>query len=376
MDNMSQVPFLDLKAQYPQIRKEIEEKIDQIISNSAFILGEHVEDFEERFAAAHDVKYCVGVSSGTDALHVALEALEIGQGAEVLVPVNTFIATAEAVSLVGATPIFVDCNEYCNIDVEQVRRRLEEDRGRDVPRIKAIIPVHLYGQPADMDELGKIAAEFDVRIVEDAAQAHLARWRGKRVGGFGALAAFSFYPGKNLGAFGEAGAVLTNDESLFTRAKMFRQHGEIERYHHSITGHNYRMEAIQGAVLGTKLKFLESWTEQRQRNARLYDELLSGVDGVVTPKVHEMAESVYHLYVIQHKDRDGLRVFLNENGIATGLHYPVPLHQQPAYATQETVGEFPVAEEAATRILSLPMFPELSEEQIARVCDTIGRYSK
>jgi dTDP-4-amino-4,6-dideoxygalactose transaminase len=376
MDDTLKVPFLDLKAQYPQIRREIEEKIDQIISKSAFILGEHVEDFEEQFAAAHDVKYCVGVSSGTDALHVALEALEIGRGAEVLVPVNTFIATAEAVSLVGAHPVFVDCNEYNNIDVEQVRRRLEEDRGRDVPRIKAIIPVHLYGQPADMDELGQIAAEFDVHNVEDAAQAHLARWQGKRIGGFGALAAFSFYPGKNLGAFGEAGAVLTNDESLYKRAKMYRQHGEIERYHHSIVGHNYRMEAIQGAVLGTKLKFLESWTAQRQRNARLYDELLGGVDGVVTPKVQEKAESVYHLYVIQHEDRDGLRAFLDENGIATGLHYPIPLHRQAAYATEKQAGEFPVAEAAASRILSLPMFPELTEEQIVKVCDTIERYGK
>jgi dTDP-4-amino-4,6-dideoxygalactose transaminase len=376
MDDTLTVPFLDLKAQYPQIRSEIEDKIEQIISNSAFILGPHVEQFERDFAAAHDAKYCIGVSSGTDALHVALEALEIGRGDDVLVPVNTFIATAEAVSLVGARPIFVDCNEYYNIDVDQVRERLVEDRKRGKPRIKAIIPVHLYGQPADMDQLGKIADEFGVFVVEDAAQAHLATWGGKKIGGFGSLAAFSFYPGKNLGAFGEAGAVLTNSDDLYERAKMYRQHGEIERYKHSIVGHNYRMEAIQGAVLGTKLKYLPEWTEKRQRNAALYDQLLGNIEGVRTPPIADKAKSAYHLYVIQHDRRDELRQFLDQNNVASGLHYPVPLHQQPAYASDEQPGQFPVAEAAASRILSLPMYPELSEGHIQRVCDLIGQFTK
>lgn len=288
MNDIINVPFLDLKAQYPQIRDEIESKISQIISDAAFILGKHVDDFEQSFAKAHGVKYCVGVSSGTDALHVALEALGIGTNDEVIVPVNTFIATAEAVSLAGARPVFVDCDEFYNIDVEQVRRVLDEhSRHGGARKIRAIIPVHLYGQPADMSQLCDLASEFNVHIVEDAAQAHLARWDDRRVGGFGALAAFSFYPGKNLGAFGEAGAILTNDESLYRRAKMYRQHGEIERYHHTIIGHNYRMEAIQGAVLGTKLKYLDAWTAQRQEHARLYDRLLADVDGIDIPKVRE-----------------------------------------------------------------------------------------
>jgi len=375
MANTIEVPFLDLKAQYPQIRGEIESKLNDIISDAAFILGKHVEEFEHKFAEAHGVKYCVGVSSGTDALHVALQVLGIGRGDDVIVPVNTFIATAEAVSLVGARPVFVDCEEFYNIDTEHVRRVLSEHgRRNSTHNIKAIIPVHLYGQPADMSELANLASEFDVHIIEDAAQAHLARWDGKRVGSFGALAAFSFYPGKNLGAFGEAGAVITNDESLYLQAKMYRQHGEAQRYHHSIIGHNYRMEAIQGAVLGTKLKYLESWTKRRQEHARLYDRLLAGANGIVVPRVREGAESVYHLYVIQADDRDGLRQYLGDNGIATGLHYPIPLHRQPAYSDICPEENFPVADAAADRILSLPMFPELTREQIVNVCDTIGRY--
>jgi len=377
MNDIINVPFLDLKAQYPQIRDEIESKISQIISDAAFILGEHVDDFEQSFAKAHGVKYCVGVSSGTAALHVALEALGIGTNDEVIVPVNTFIATAEAVSLTGARPVFVDCDEFYNIDVEQVRRVLDEDGQHcGARKIRAIIPVHLYGQPADMSRLCDLASEFNVHIVEDAAQAHLAKWDDRRVGGFGALAAFSFYPGKNLGAFGEAGAMLTNDESLYRRAKMYRQHGEIERYHHTIIGHNYRMEAIQGAVLGTKLKYLDSWTAQRQEHARLYDRLLADVDGIDIPKVREGSESVYHLYVIQTEDRDGLRNFLGENGIAAALHYPVPIHRQPAYADGYQAGDFPIAEAAADRILSLPMFPELTNEKIVYVCDKIKHFMK
>ena len=375
MSSIAKVPFLDLKAQYPQVREEIEIKISQIITDAAFILGKHVDDFETQFAAAHNAKYCVGVSSGTDALHVALKVVGVQPGDEVLVPVNTFIATAEAVSILCAQPVFVDCDDFYNIDTHQVRRILAADGERSgAKRIKAIVPVHLYGQPADMSALCALASEFDVKIVEDAAQAHLAAWHGEKVGAFGSTAAFSFYPGKNLGAFGEAGALLTNDESLYSQAMMYRQHGEIERYHHAIIGHNYRMEAIQGAVLGTKLKYLNSWTERRRANAKLYDERLGAIDGVTIPKVREGAESVYHLYVIQAESRDRLMRHLNDNGIGTGLHYPVPLHLQPAYGRQDRTGEFPVAESAAKRILSLPIYPELSEREIHYVCDTIERF--
>ena len=372
MANTIDVPFLDLKAQYPLIRTEVSRKLDEIITDAAFILGKHVEEFEREFARAQAVKHCLGVSSGTDALHLALQVLDIGSGDEVIVPVNTFIATAEAVSLVGARPVFVDCDDSYNMDPDKVRALLAADHER---KIKAIVPVHLYGRPADMTRLCALAAEFDVAIVEDAAQAHLARWRSVKVGNFGSVAAFSFYPGKNLGAFGEAGAVVTNDEALYQRAKLLRQHGEITRYHHVAVGHNYRMEAIQGAVLATKLKYLSAWTEQRRKVAALYGQLLRDVDGIVTPANDRDTYNVYHLYVIQAEDREGLRQHLAENGVATGLHYPVPLHLQPAYAELGyRVGDFPVAEAAAARILSLPMFPELTKEQITHVCECIRDY--
>ena len=372
MQKQTEVPFLDLKAQYPLIRAEVTEKLEEIISNASFILGKHVEEFEEEFARAHGVRHCLGLSSGTDALHVALEALKVTHGDRVIVPVNTFIATAEAVSLVGAEPVFVDCDASYNIDPQKVREALAADADK---RIKAIIPVHLYGRPADMTRLCTIAAEYGVPIVEDAAQAHLAEWRGTKVGNFGACAAFSFYPGKNLGAFGEAGALVTNDTELFQRAKLYRQHGEITRYHHSVVGHNYRMEAIQGAVLATKLKHLGAWTAKRRAVAVRYRKLLQDVDGISLPPEDGPAFCVNHLFVIQSLDRDALRQHLADDGIATGLHYPVPLHLQPAYAALgHGPGDFPIAEAASRRIVSLPMYPELTEEQIAHVCDSIRAF--
>ena len=369
---MMNVPFLDLKAQYNDIKIEIDERFEDIIENTGFILGKHVDEFELGFKALQESKFCIGVSSGTDALHIALQVIGIGQGDTVIVPTNTFIATAEAVSLCGATPIFVDCDEYFNIDTLKLQDYLSDLSIKHRALPKAIIPVHLYGQPANMDGITTLADEYGIKVVEDACQAHLARWQGKRAGNFGAFGAFSFYPGKNLGAFGEAGALITNDEDLYRKAKMFRQHGEIERYHHEIIGHNYRMEAFQGAVLATKLKYIEAWTRERQENAAFYSELLSDIEEIETPKQREGAESVYHLYVIQTDDRDGLQNYLMENGISTGLHYPVPLHLQKAY---KHIGykknDFPVAEKAAKRILSLPMFPELNEKQIRYVCDKI-----
>jgi len=370
-----QVPFLDLKAQHHQIYNEIDDRITDIITNTAFILGKHVEEFEKRFAKLHEAKYCIGVSSGTDALHIALMALEIGPGDTVIVPVNTFIATAEAVSTAGAEPVFVDCDEYCNIDPEKIREYLStmSSELRTLP--KAIIPVHLYGQPANMDEIVALAEKFGVMVVEDCCQAHLAEWHGKKVGSFGAFGAFSFYPGKNLGAYGEAGALITNDENLYLKARMIRQHGEIKRYHHNVIGHNYRMEAIQGAVLATKLNFLIEWTGKRQKNAQIYKELLAEVQGIRVPEEADYSSCVYHLYVIESDSRDGLQYYLQQNGIATGLHYPIPLHLQDAYRhLGYGEGDFTSAEKAAGRILSLPMFPELTERQIHYVCDKIKEY--
>jgi dTDP-4-amino-4,6-dideoxygalactose transaminase len=372
---------LDLKAQHHQIYNEIDDRITDTITNTGFILGKHVEEFEQGFAELQEAKYCIGVSSGTDALHIALMALDIGPGDVVIVPVNTFIATAEAVSLTGSTPVFVDCDNFYNLDVKELRKVIEsrqyavnskQRKGRitnNESRITCILPVHLYGQPANMDEIMDLATEYELKVVEDACQAHLARYDGKLVGNFGEFGAFSFYPGKNLGAYGEAGALITNNEELYLMAKMLRQHGEITRYHHSVIGHNYRMEAIQGAVLATKLKYLDEWTKKRQKNAQLYNELLNGVKGIQTPVEVDNAFCVYHLYVIQVDDRDGLQRYLQQNGISTGLHYPVPLHLQEAYKELGyKKGDFPVAERAAKRILSLPMFPELTEAQIRYVC--------
>jgi dTDP-4-amino-4,6-dideoxygalactose transaminase len=370
---VSKVPFLDLKAQFPKIYNEIDDRITGIMSNTGFILGPHVEEFERAFAAAQGAKHCIGVSSGTDALHLALMALNIGPGDKVIVPANTFIATAEAVSLAGATPVFVDSNEYYNIDIDATRRLLEGSESTD--NIRAVIPVHLYGQPADLDGIAAIAEEFNLTVIEDAAQAHLATYDGKCVGTNGAFGAFSFYPGKNLGAYGEAGALITNDDTLYEKAKMLRAHGEATRYFHSAVGHNYRMEAIQGAVLATKMKYLADWTEGRRRNAKLYKQFLADVPQVQLPAEIDAATSSYHLFVIQVDDRDSLRESLDREGIASGLHYPLPLHLQEAYkGLGYREGDFPNAEAQSDRILSLPMYPELTKSQIEHVCITIKNH--
>ncbi len=379
------VPFLDLKAQQHQIYNEIDDRMTDIITNTGFIMGKYVDEFEERFAELQGAKYCVGVSSGTDALHVALLALGIGPGDKVVVPVNTFVATAEAVSLCGAEPVFVDCDEYYNVDVEKLERILRnsgiEELGdkkqitNNKSRITCIIPVHLYGQPANMDEIMALAEEYGLYVVEDCAQAHLARYRDRLVGNFGAFGAFSFYPGKNLGAYGEAGALITNDDGLYEKARMIRQHGEIQRYQHQVIGHNYRMEAFQGAVLSVKAKYLAEWTEKRRANAALYHDLLKDVVEVQVPMERENVYSVYHLYVIQADRREALQKYLLEKGVATGLHYPTPLHLQPAYqCLGYKAGDFPSAEAAAKRILSLPMYPELDEKQIRYIADTIKAF--
>ena len=374
-DQVSNVPFMDLKAQHHQIFNDIDDRFVDIMANTGFILGNYVDEFEKGFGKLHDAKYCIGVSSGTDALHIAMMSLGIGYGDLVIVPVNTFIATAEAVSLCGAGPVFVDCDEFYNMDAEKLKLRISEVREKQSGLLKAVIPVHLYGQPANMDEIMALAEEYDLKVVEDCCQAHLAKYDGKPVGSFGQFGAFSFYPGKNLGACGEAGALITNDEALYEKARMIRQHGEIEKYHHSVVGHNYRMSAFQGAALSVKMQYIAEWTEKRQENARLYNELLDGVESIQTPKEMLNTSCVYHLYVIQTDDRDGLREYLEQNGISTGIHYPISLHLQEAYKNLEyKEGDFPVAERAAKRILSLPMFPELTEEQISYVCEKIKEY--
>lgn len=367
------IPFLDLKAQYNSIKDEVYPAINNVLENTAYIMGKAVSDFEDQFGKAHKVKYSIAAGSGTDGNHLALWALGIGHGDEVIIPANTFIATAWGATLCGATPVFVDVEpDSFNIDPDKIEAAINE-------KTKAIVAVHLYGQPADMDRLTEIADQYNLFLVEDAAQAHLAEYKGKKIGGIGKAASFSFYPGKNLGAYGEGGAVTTNDEELALQVKRLRDHGALQKYHHEAYGHNYRMDGIQGAVLGIKMKYLEQWTEDRRRNAGRYNELLSDIDSIILPKEMDYAKHVYHLYVIQVKggvkERESLAEHLNENGIATGLHYPVPLHMQKCFAhLNYKKGDFPVTEQLADSILSLPMFPELTEEQIEYIAENIKSY--
>jgi dTDP-4-amino-4,6-dideoxygalactose transaminase len=374
------VPFLDLKAQYSSIKDEVNPAIQNILDNTAFVLGKSVSEFETNFAKALDVKYCSGVSSGTDGNHLVLWALDIKQGDEVIIPVDTFIATAWGATLCGATPVFVDCHpQSYNLDPAKIEKAITK-------KTKAIVAVHLYGQAADMDPIKEIAAKHNLIVVEDCAQSHLAEYKNKKTGGLARAASFSFYPGKNLGAYGEGGAVTTNDEKLADKFKMIRDHGASQKYNHEIFGHNYRMEGIQGAVLNVKLKHLDKWTNERRRVAKKYKECLKGVDQIILPFEMDYAKHVYHLFVIQVKSKDKadrsatrneLQKFLEDNGISTGLHYPIPLHVQPCFKSLGyKKGDFPVAEELAERGLSLPVYPELADNMIEYVAEKIKEFFK
>ena len=385
-----QVPFLDLKAQYKQIEAEVLPMIKDAMENGAFIGGPNVAGFEKEFAEFCQTKFCVGVNSGTDALRFALMAVGVGPGDEVITVPNTFIATTEAISQVGAVPVFVDVDERtCNMDPEKIRQFLEQNclppdsttqLNQPINQIskspvKAIIPVHLYGQPADMDPIMEIAQKYQLAVIEDACQAHGAGYRGKAAGAIGAAGCFSFYPGKNLGAYGEGGAVVTDDPEIAQKIRVIRDHGQQEKYIHAIEGYNGRLDAIQAGVLRIKLKRLKQWNQARQTHAALYDELLRQIPGVRFAEVADFVESVYHLYVIMVDDRDGLQQFLGGKDIATGLHYPLPLHLQKAYEhLGYPAGALPVAEKAAARLLSLPMYPELTRAQIEYVADCIKEF--
>ena len=363
------VPFVDLKTQYQNIKDEINTEIQQVLDNCAYILGPKVVEFEKGFAEMHQAEYCLATSSGTDSLHLALMALGVSSGDEIIVPVNTFFATAEAVSITGAKPVFVDCDrKFYNIDAAKIEAAITS-------RTKGIIVVHLYGQPADVDPIFEIAKKHGLWVVEDAAQAHCAEYKGRRAGSMGLIGCFSFYPGKNLGAYGEAGAVTTNDEKLYGLMQKIREHGSSKKYYHDVIGHNYRMEGIQGAVLCVKIKYIEQWTEQRRSNAALYNKLLSNIPGIITPAEMEHVRHVYHLYVVQADERDKLQAFLNDNGISTGLHYPVPLHMQKAYESMGyKTGDFKTAELQMGRILSLPMYPELCLSDIHYVAEKVKEF--
>jgi len=360
-----QVPFVDLPAQYPAIGPEISEAVAKVIHDADFILGRDVGLFEKEFAAYCEAKYAVGVDSGTSALELALRAYNIGPGDEVITAANTFIASALAISHAGAKPVLVDVDPYTyTIDVAGLGKAI-------TPRTKAIVPVHLYGHPAHMDPIRELAENFGLVVIEDACQAHGARYKGKRTGSLAHAAAFSFYPGKNLGAFGDGGMIVTNDHEIAKRLEMLRNYGQKEKYHHQFRGYNRRLDTLQAAILRVKLRYLEKWNASRRWNAKLYQECLEGAE-VVTPVEAAGAESVWHLYVIRTENRDTLREALISRGISPGIHYPIPIHLQPAYKDLGYKrGDFPVTEAHAQRILSLPMYAELPPESIKYVAQSI-----
>jgi len=359
------VPFVDLAAQYAAIGEEIDEAISRVLTDTGFILGRDVSLFEEEFAAYCEARHAIGLDSGTSALELALRAFGIGPGDEVITAANTFVATALAISYTGARPVLVDIDpRTCCIDPELIEGAITE-------RTRAIIPVHLYGQPADMDPILELAGRHGLVVIEDACQAHGARYKGRRVGSLGHAAAFSFYPAKNLGAYGDGGMLVTNDQEVADLVRMLRNYGQSRKYHHLLIGYNRRLDTLQAAVLRVKLRYLDAWNQVRRAHAREYGELLA--DGsVVLPIESDYAESVYHLYVVRARDRDRLRGRLGEEGISTGIHYPVAIHRQPAYRELGYgAGSFPVTEEYARQILSLPMYPELTPAQVRRVAEAI-----
>jgi dTDP-4-amino-4,6-dideoxygalactose transaminase len=364
------VPFTDLKSEHHALREGLRKIWEETLDHAAFIGGAPVERFENAFADFCETRHAVGVGNGTDALTLALTALQVGDGEEVILPVNSFVATAEAVVHAGAIPVFVDVDpRTSNIDVNRIEERITS-------RTRALIAVHLYGQPADMDPILEIARRYGLRVVEDAAQAHGARYRGRRAGSMGDAACFSFYPAKNLGACGDGGAVVTNDSHVAEAVRRLRDHGGLRKYQHDVPGYNSRLDSVQAAVLELKLKYLEQRNELRRQHAAFYKTLLSRIESIVTPFVPEGIESVYHLYVVRFgQGRNGLQSFMANHGVETGIHYPVPIHQTPAFARFKNQ-TCPVAERNAAEIISLPMYPEIEERQLEFVASVLSDYAR
>jgi dTDP-4-amino-4,6-dideoxygalactose transaminase len=364
------IALVDLKKQYDSIKAEIDQAMAGVIGETAFVGGRFVGSFEAAFAAFCGVRNCVGVGNGTDALYIALRALGVGSGDEVITAANSFIATSEAITMAGAKVVFADIDPLTfNLDTAKLEARATS-------RTKAIVPVHLFGQPADMDGVLAFAGKHNLKVLEDAAQAHGASYRGRPIGSIGHAAGFSFYPGKNLGAYGDGGAIVTDDDALAARMRKIANHGRVGKYNHELEGVNSRLDGLQAAILEVKLRRLPEWNESRRRNARLYDRHLHGT-GVVTAFELEGCKSVYHLYVIRVPDgkRDELQKHLSSNGIATGVHYPIALPNLTAYRhLGYGASDFPEASRAAREILSLPMFPELRGNEIAFVAEQIGRF--
>ncbi|HQM36170.1 MAG TPA: DegT/DnrJ/EryC1/StrS family aminotransferase [Candidatus Marinimicrobia bacterium] len=360
------IPFMDLETQYLNIREEIDSAIFNVIHGYKFINGPEVATFEKNFATAQNLKYMLGLASGTAALHLAYEILGITSGDEVIVPAMTFIATAETVRQVGAKPVFADIDPVSyNIDCNSLEKLI-------TPKTKAIVVVHLHGNPCEMDRIVSFARKYNLKIIEDCAQAHLAEFQGQKVGTFGDVAAFSFYPGKNLGAYGDAGALGTNDETLYEKAKLLANHGRKEKYIHQTEGYNYRLDTLQAAILDVKLRHLPEWTEQRINIAKTYHSLLKNLP-ITLPEMNPAKKHVYHIFAIATDRRQKIIEALKANQIAFGIHYPLPLHLQPAYSyLHYKPGDLPYSELLSTQFLSLPMYAELSRDAIEKICQVIA----
>jgi dTDP-4-amino-4,6-dideoxygalactose transaminase len=368
MNQQQKIPFLDLKGQYAQIKDEVLQAVEEVFANTAFTNGFSVKNFEAHFADYCNTKHACAVNSGTSALHLAMRALDIGEGDEVILPANTFIASAWAPMYVKAKPVFVDCDpETWQIDPIEVQNHITK-------KTKAIMGVHLYGQPFDIDKIKTIAADNNLLLIEDAAQAHGATYKGNRIGGLGALACFSFYPGKNLGTYGEGGAITTNDEGYFNRIQQLKNHASVNKYYHTEEGYNMRMGGVEGAVLDIKLKYIDAWNNRRKEIAAMYTAQINNPK-VKLQKQPEFAGSVYHLFVITVDDRTKFMEHLKANNIFPGIHYPVPCHLQDAFAyLGYSKGDIPNAEHLADHCVSLPMFPELTDQQVQTVIDCINKY--
>ena len=364
------VPYLDLKAQYKEIKDEINHALQRVLDSAQFVLGPEAKAFEEEFAAFSGVKHGIGVNSGTSALHLALLAAGVGPGDEVITTPFTFVATVAAIEYAGAKPVLVDIEpKSFTLDPAKIEAAITQ-------KTKAILPVHLYGQPADMDPILASAKKHNLIVIEDAAQAHASEYKGRRVGSMGALACFSFYPGKNLGAYGEGGIVVTDNPEYNRTLRMLRDWGAEKKYQHVIKGFNNRLEAFQGAVLRVKLRRLEAWTELRRKHAQQYAQLLANCPGITPPIELEGRRHVYHVYTIRAQKRDSLAKFLGERNIHTGIHYPTPVHLLPAFANLGYgVGAFPQAEKAASEVLSLPMYPEMTSAMVAEVADALKTWT-
>jgi len=363
------IPFLSFQIGNQQIKREMLVAFETVFDEACYIMGKRLTAFEKEYSAFNNVQHTIGISNGLDALHIALEALGVGEGDEVIVPSHTYIATVLAVSYVGATPVFVEPDPHTyNIDVSKIEASITS-------RTKAIIPVHLYGQSCNMEAIERLAAIHKLFIVEDNAQAHGATWNKKITGSWGHINATSFYPGKNLGALGDAGAITTNDEELAAKASMLRNYGSVKKYHHEVIGYNQRLDELQAAFLSIKLKYLEEWTKQRQAIAAQYYELLQGVGDLILPLVAPEATHVYHLFVIRTSKRDSLQTYLQQNGISTLIHYPIPVHLQGAYQSLGYKnGSFPLAEMIASTCLSLPIWPGMSNIEVEMVVQKIRSF--